>query len=137
MKFVVDSRKHKRRRSVSVALPNSSPVKRYDKKKKKRFLHMEQVAMRAGGVTAMPRSFWRIWVIIFLPRGCSHVHVSGKPASYFFVAFQTSCGRFCIFSDRCIGHISRTRTKHKKRQEFAFAAWYMISTVFKNHIQKT
>ena len=36
------------------------------------------------------------------------VHINGRPALFEYF-FRTSCGRFCIFSDRCTRHISRTK----------------------------
>ena len=66
----------------------------------------------------MPRSILRISIrMIYLV--FEVVQTNENPAFYF--VFQTSFGRFCILSDRSIGHISRTNKK-RKRQPFHLLA---------------
>ena len=55
--------------------------------------------------------------IVFEP----HVHTNGKPAFSCILVYlpglriQTSCGRFCILADLCVGRISRTKRKKRKQ----------------------
>ena len=50
-----------------------------------------------------------------------HVQTNWKPAAFDF--FETSIGRFSIFSNRCIGHISR---KEKKKEKITKAVFQFV-----------
>ena len=54
--------------------------------------------------------FWSEILTSYLYRVCRQTE--SEPSFLFF--FRTSYDRFCIFPDRCIGHISRTKKKKKK-----------------------
>ena len=78
----------------------------------KRFLYIKQVVGRTSSITAMPRSILLVLIWIFNLVFGQHTQTDTKLAFSFF--FQTSYGRFCIFSDRCIGRISRKKKQNKK-----------------------
>ena len=103
----------------------------------KRFLYITQVVVRTSSVTAMPCSTL-ICEVRSQKKKISHLNrISKQKETLPFLGlsfFQACYGRFCIFLDRCIGHISRTKQKKKKKASLPFVAWYMINTLSKNHI---
>ena len=58
VKIGADHPEDTKRRSISVSLPNSSPIKKHDKKK--RFLHIKQVVMKAVALLRCPAQFCEI-----------------------------------------------------------------------------
>ena len=84
-------------------------------KSKKRFLYIKQVHSDENKwhYCDPPAQFCEVRSEFFT----SHMHTNGKPA-FFIFEFRINYGRFRIFSNRCIGHISRTKRNYKKRQAF-------------------
>ena len=68
-----------------------------------------------------------------LNRICTHTN--GKPASFFFFSFSGKLWSlfFVFFADRCIGRISRTKTKQQKAG-LSFVGWCMITTPCKKKV---
>ena len=76
---------------------------------KKRFLYIKQVVMRTSGITAMPRLILRASICNVEPRIWTTCANKRKACRSAYTIFQTSYGRFRIFSDPCIGHFSWTK----------------------------
>ena len=84
----------------------------------------------------MPRSIlqFSIWNLISYPENMCK-QTESRPS---FILSKASYGRFCIFSNRYIGHIPRKQIekKHKlKKAGFQCVGWCMINIVPKNHTQ--
>ena len=74
--------------------------------------------------SAMPRSFLRISICNFQPRVRPARANKSKACPIFYyseILFQRNYRRFCIFSGRCIGHISGT--KRGKNSDRLSSCW--------------
>ena len=94
VKIGVDSAEDTRRRLISVALPNSWPIMRYDQKTVPTHKQVLLIVMRTSGITTMPRSFCEFRSEFFnssLNRTCKGIEC--RPCCFF---FWTSFGRFCF-----------------------------------------
>ena len=66
----------------------------------------------------------------------ARTEMASLPLLIFFFFRQVMVRFFSFFSDRYIGHVSRTKKQNKKGAGFPFVGWHMINTVVsKNHIQ--
>ena len=98
VKICVDSPEDESRRSISVGLPNSWPITRYNET---RFLYNKQVVMRTRDITAMPRSNFSSFDLNFYPRlWTARSKVFNVGPVVFSLFFFTSFSRFRIFPDR-------------------------------------
>ena len=88
--------------------------------------------METSGITAMPRSILRISIQknSFLNR----IHTQMESRPHLERQKTNNLWSPMSFSDRCIGHTSRTKTKKNKRSGFPFVGGCMINTVLKNHL---
>ena len=121
-KIGVDSLEDTRRRSISVALPNASPITRYGQKW---LLYIKQVVMRTRGITAMPRSILRVSICKFnLTRSLNRTFKGITMSALLFV-FWLSFGRFCIFF-RIIGWVislEKINDKRGPKLNASISAW--------------
>ena len=119
--FGVDSTEDTRRVSISVALPNSSPIRNMNKK---RFQHIKHIMTATSGVTAMPSQFREFQSELF-PRIWT-AWARKRKSRFLVYFFKTSYERSCIVLDRCVGHVSRTEEKNK-RTSFSLVGWCKLS----------
>ena len=121
------------KRSISVALPNSSPIKRHMTKNGSCTLNKqwwEQVTLLRG-----PAQFWEvsIWKKYIVWTAYAHKR---KACLFLFLLFQITYGRFCAFFGSL--HRSYLSEKNKTKQKkvvFTFVGSCMINTVSKNYIK--
>ena len=107
--FGVGSPEDTRRRSISTALPNSSTIKRCDKKKKKRFLYIKQVIKQWQQVALLrcPARFGEFrsdCSTSYWNRMCTQT-LSRRPAFLFSDRFSDKLRSLLYFSYHCIAHI--------------------------------
>ena len=119
----VDSPEGTRRRSISVALPNSSHIKIWPKYGSDTLnkWRCEQVAL-----LRCPANFCEFLIVLFYLE--PHMHTNGKPTIICFLHFfRQVMVAVVFFSDRCVGHLSRQQLP--TRAGVPFAGWCMINNV--------
>ena len=128
----VDSPEDTRRRSIPVALPSSSPIKRYDRKTIPIHETSDENKWHCYDALLNFASF----DLKFEPRIWTTCANKRKACSIACSIVQTSYGRFGVFSDPCVDHISPPMNKSKWGRRSV--CWCMINTVrVKKSIQNT
>ena len=115
--------------SVSVALPDLSSAKRRDTTKHDSYTFQTSILKYGENkwrdATLNFANFDLEFFTSYLKLMCSR-QMGGLPCVDY---FQTSCGRFCISLDHCIGHISLGQQMENENAGFPSAGWSMINTV--------
>ena len=128
----IDSPEDATRRSIPVALPSSSPIKRYDRKTIPIHETSDENKWHCYDALLNFASF----DLKFEPRIWTTCANKRKACSIACSIVQTSYGRFGVFSDPCVGHISPPMNKSKWGRRSV--CWCMINTVrVKKSIQNT
>ena len=103
--------KDPRRKSILFSLPKSPPIKIYCQNTS--LIHKTSNCEKCVFFSDVPLNFASFdpkLNFVFEPR----MHNTHGELALCFCFFQTSYGRFCMSSDRCIGHIPRKIEQNKK-----------------------